>query len=163
MLTPPKGLPAPWLTPFHPTVLAGLRPNIKQFADGTSTILTPNRFPSQQVDQNTQGQALPVGCNPPKVAGYNISPVANPYLVGTSVDLSPRGVTGTGPFTYQWYISGVLKSTSANYTHTWANADVIAPDAGGLGYAFIQILVYGQCEPGAANPGGSTNKIPVQK
>lgn len=35
----------PWLTPFEPKVLAGLRGLINQYADGTGTILVPKQLP----------------------------------------------------------------------------------------------------------------------
>jgi hypothetical protein len=40
----------PWLTPFDPQVLGGLRPDMNQYADGKSTILTPKRRPTQNVE-----------------------------------------------------------------------------------------------------------------
>ncbi len=39
----------PWLTPFDPKVLGGLRAMMNQNDDGFSTILTPKRRPTQNV------------------------------------------------------------------------------------------------------------------
>lgn len=40
---------SPWVTPFDPRVLGGLRGMINQFADSTGTILTPKHQPVRNI------------------------------------------------------------------------------------------------------------------
>lgn len=79
MMPPLKGLPTPWLSPFAPAVLGGLRPNMKQFDDGSSTLLSPNKFPSQDVGATNMLGAV---CAPPRAATSGLGPmVVAPYTV----------------------------------------------------------------------------------
>lgn len=153
-MSPPLKHPGePWLTPFDSKVLGGLRGKINQHADGTVTILTPKRPPTQAVNPSDAITIVPPPpvCEGVAVDGVIFDPVKNPYALGDVITCTPFDLSGTAPIFYAWYLNSVFVTNAATFVHTLVDADVLNKDDTGLGQTFI-FLAVGNCGGVALTP-----------
>jgi hypothetical protein len=89
----------PWLTPFNPQVMGGLRGMINQYADGKTTILTPKQVPVmekydsawqpfEQVTPTTSPTTTPTSTCPTTTPTMTC-PTVTPTMTPTIPTISP--------------------------------------------------------------------------
>jgi hypothetical protein len=140
-----------WASPFTPQIRGELRQKINQFTDPSGTILTPKKgtpshtFRGSRVIQVDEGDGPGDVCIPVEVASILVDPVMDPYPVGETVTLSAFGISGTEPYTYQWFVNGVQMSTDPTYEHTLVDSDVMNPNESGIGTVHFTLFVTNEC------------------
>lgn len=142
------GLHRLWLTPFDPKVLGGLRGKMNQFADSSSTIITPKRRPiiKRSPDGHIQSSNIEQdSCVIPNILSLEIDP-DGPYVIdvppGTGPTLTISAtVTGTTPITYQWVWNGIVIGNESTLEKTLIISDAIgATEENGWEGASVLIL-----------------------
>lgn len=100
--------------------------------------------------------AVPAPDQPPQldfcmpVGGATVNPPGDSFVynVGDTVNFTIINANGTRPFTYEWFLNGASVSTSAIFTHTFIQADVVDPDpVTGRGHFTVYCIVRNACNP----------------
>lgn len=150
----PKGLADrnQWASPFTPELRGGLREKINQYTDPSGTTLTPKQPPRSesrrskvvQVDA-ADGPEPPAECIPIDVSAIVVDPVKDPYDAGDMITCEPFGLSGTEPYSYQWFINGSYVTNTQIMTHTLTDGEIMGKDVTGLGSVTITLVVANAC------------------